>query len=478
MAENLSQRFGTGVQKLKIGKSFENSKKSGGSGGGGGNSEYFSIKYDFKPVSVDQEKMGVLEVKEQRSVSVALPHVDGSGQTNYKGNVKPANTKECILIIDHETGELTLERLNSQIMVKKTRTEKIEKPSNPYEVRERPESNPYEVRERPKSNSYEVKERPQPPQERGPRTSSSSRPNTPLQRNKTNKSPQGATNGVSGFRDTPSLPDMSPLHSNKSSPAWGGDKGASGGGGASGGKVEVDSLGRPIKTELSDSSSDSGSSSGSDSDSGPEDYPIPAKKQDKAVAMPMTSSMPTMPVTGSMPTMSMPGSMPTMSMPGDLSLPLPGAPVDRGPGVLPKARPDSKWKTTTPTEDDSRPKNTTAAAAMPDVDPTARRKSRPISRPPPSSRASNSSRPTPPQSGRPTPPQSGRPTPPQSSRPPPPHTSNRPTPPPPQPPQNPGRSSNNAGGRSHTSSGGGGGGGQLSMPNFLGDDLHLSDSDD
>merc|ERR1719402_1035543 len=276
----------------------------------------------------------MLEVQEQRSVSVALPHVDGSGQTNYKGNVKPANTKECILIIDHETGELTLERLNSQIMVKKTRTEKIEKPSNPYEVRERPESNPYEVRERPKSNSYEVKERPHPPPERGPRTSSSSRPNTPLQRNRTNKSPQGATNGFSGLRDTPSLPDMSPLHSNKSSPAWGGDKGASGGdkgawggdkGASGGGKVEVDSLGRPIKTELSDSSSDSGSSSGSDSDSGPEDYPIPAKKPDKAGgAMPMTSSMPTMPVAGSMPTMSMPGSMPTMSMTGDLSLPLPG----------------------------------------------------------------------------------------------------------------------------------------------------------
>ena len=48
-------------------------------------------------------------------MSVTLPHVDGHGATNYKGNAKPANTKECVLIIDHETGELTLERISNQV---------------------------------------------------------------------------------------------------------------------------------------------------------------------------------------------------------------------------------------------------------------------------------------------------------------------------------------------------------------------------
>jgi len=33
------------------------------------------------------------------------------------GRVKPANQKECILIIDRETGEITLEALANQILV-------------------------------------------------------------------------------------------------------------------------------------------------------------------------------------------------------------------------------------------------------------------------------------------------------------------------------------------------------------------------
>ena len=59
--------------------------------------------------------MGKLEVQENSAVSVSLPHNDGVNATNYKGSAKPASTKECILIIDHETGELTLERLSNQV---------------------------------------------------------------------------------------------------------------------------------------------------------------------------------------------------------------------------------------------------------------------------------------------------------------------------------------------------------------------------
>ena len=57
-------------------------------------------------------------MQENKSVSVTLPHIDGHGATNYKGNATPAKTKDCILIIDHETGELTLERISNQVCIK------------------------------------------------------------------------------------------------------------------------------------------------------------------------------------------------------------------------------------------------------------------------------------------------------------------------------------------------------------------------
>ena len=59
--------------------------------------------------------MGKLEVQENNAVSVSLPHNNGVDATNYKGQAKPSTTKDCVLIIDHETGELTLERLSNQV---------------------------------------------------------------------------------------------------------------------------------------------------------------------------------------------------------------------------------------------------------------------------------------------------------------------------------------------------------------------------
>lgn len=55
-------------------------------------------------------------------VTVTVPHVEGSGtnQTVFKGNHKPV-AKECILIIDHVTGEIVLERISQAISVKTTR---------------------------------------------------------------------------------------------------------------------------------------------------------------------------------------------------------------------------------------------------------------------------------------------------------------------------------------------------------------------
>jgi len=167
MAEKFCKQFGNGPHQLKIGKSFE--KKSN-------NAVFSSIRYDFTPLSVDEDRMGKLEVQENSAVSVSLPHNDGVNATNYKGSAKPASTKECILIIDHETGELTLERLSNQILLKKTRAEKPERQTGgvgmagltlPNDgLQGGPSSNPYLVKaepEKPPHNPYTVMREPDKP---------------------------------------------------------------------------------------------------------------------------------------------------------------------------------------------------------------------------------------------------------------------------------------------------------------------------
>ena len=42
----------------------------------------------------------------------------------FSGHLKESNRKDCVLIIDPETGEITLERISAQIRVKKTRPER------------------------------------------------------------------------------------------------------------------------------------------------------------------------------------------------------------------------------------------------------------------------------------------------------------------------------------------------------------------
>ncbi|CAK1549456.1 unnamed protein product [Leptosia nina] len=92
-------------------------------------SQYHTIKYDFKPASVDVNKMATVDVGSNNQVTVTVPHLDGAGipQTVFKGNQRPY-TKECVLIIDRDTGEITLEKLSSNIQVKKTRQESTQKP--------------------------------------------------------------------------------------------------------------------------------------------------------------------------------------------------------------------------------------------------------------------------------------------------------------------------------------------------------------
>ncbi|XP_049449480.1 ELL-associated factor 2 [Epinephelus fuscoguttatus] len=99
---------------LKLGETFEKHPKSG----------YHTVRYDFKPASIDTTCEGELEVGKGEQVTITLPNLEGSSTpvTVFKGSKRPY-MKECILIVNHDTGEYRLEKLNSNIAVKKTRAE-------------------------------------------------------------------------------------------------------------------------------------------------------------------------------------------------------------------------------------------------------------------------------------------------------------------------------------------------------------------
>ncbi|UYV64376.1 EAF1 [Cordylochernes scorpioides] len=113
----ISEKLGYGLgetAEIIFGKSFT-SNSSG----------FHTIRYDFKPASVDTSKVATVDIGEKNQVTVTVPHIQGSGtaQTVFKGSKRP-NQKECVLIFDHTTGEVTLERLSTNIQVKKTRKDR------------------------------------------------------------------------------------------------------------------------------------------------------------------------------------------------------------------------------------------------------------------------------------------------------------------------------------------------------------------
>ncbi|XP_030199575.1 ELL-associated factor 2 [Gadus morhua] len=99
---------------LKLGETFEKHPKTA----------YHTVRYDFKPASIDTTCEGELEVGKGEQVTITLPNLEGSTApvTVFKGSKRPY-MKECILIVNHDTGEYRLEKLNSNIAVKKTRAE-------------------------------------------------------------------------------------------------------------------------------------------------------------------------------------------------------------------------------------------------------------------------------------------------------------------------------------------------------------------
>ncbi|CAL8095968.1 unnamed protein product [Orchesella dallaii] len=115
---NVADKLGldSEVRELKFGSSFTSGGRNQQQG------SFHSVRYDFKPASVDTSKMATLDVGPNGQVTISMPNVDGNGTTVFKGARKPY-AKECVLIIDHETGEVVLEKLTHNIQVKRTREE-------------------------------------------------------------------------------------------------------------------------------------------------------------------------------------------------------------------------------------------------------------------------------------------------------------------------------------------------------------------
>lgn len=105
--------IGPGPHELKIGNSFIKNR-----------GQFHTIKYDFKPASLDPSKVGNVEIGDSNSLSVKVPHSNGSTETHYSGFLKDSSQKECVLIIDRVTGEITLEKLSGNMLLKKTRQAK------------------------------------------------------------------------------------------------------------------------------------------------------------------------------------------------------------------------------------------------------------------------------------------------------------------------------------------------------------------
>ncbi|XP_039611169.1 ELL-associated factor 2 [Polypterus senegalus] len=106
--------FDTNEHILKLGGSFDKQPKCA----------FHTVRYDFKPASIDTSCEGELEVGKGEQVTITLPNLEGSSTpvTVFKGSKRPY-TKECILIVNHDTGEYRLEKLSCNIAVKKTRAD-------------------------------------------------------------------------------------------------------------------------------------------------------------------------------------------------------------------------------------------------------------------------------------------------------------------------------------------------------------------
>ncbi|CAI2322720.1 unnamed protein product [Caenorhabditis sp. 36 PRJEB53466] len=115
MAE--SSDIPTGTYTLTLGSSFDPQKGKRSDQVPG---QFHTLRYDFKPSSVSNEAETYIAYGSTGDVHVSVPN-EGDNMTVYKGSKKEAKPKECLLFFDKTTNSVRLEKITSNINVKKTR---------------------------------------------------------------------------------------------------------------------------------------------------------------------------------------------------------------------------------------------------------------------------------------------------------------------------------------------------------------------
>ncbi|PBL01946.1 hypothetical protein ARMGADRAFT_1158563 [Armillaria gallica] len=83
--------------------------------------DFYSLRYNFKPSSVDTTKSGTLEVRKNQgdsaTVTVEHPSTQPGELHRFNGNENGAKDYACVLIFDEQTGRFSLEKLDSVLTV-------------------------------------------------------------------------------------------------------------------------------------------------------------------------------------------------------------------------------------------------------------------------------------------------------------------------------------------------------------------------
>ncbi|KAI0662967.1 RNA polymerase II transcription elongation factor-domain-containing protein [Cubamyces menziesii] len=85
--------------------------------------EFYSIRYNFKPESVDPTKPGTIEVNKPKDeggsaqVHIVRPSTQNENGVHFIGGETPQREFDCVLIFDEELGTFTLEKLDSSVAV-------------------------------------------------------------------------------------------------------------------------------------------------------------------------------------------------------------------------------------------------------------------------------------------------------------------------------------------------------------------------
>lgn len=101
-----------GTYDVKLGQSFTNPSQNG----------FITMRCDFLPASVDRDQPGQIKITNDKDVDVRLPNMPSADHqsTLFKGTLRPA-PKECVLIFNRATGEMTLERISKSAQMKNIR---------------------------------------------------------------------------------------------------------------------------------------------------------------------------------------------------------------------------------------------------------------------------------------------------------------------------------------------------------------------